>query len=418
MGRTKGASLVVRLAYLGAALAAASALALTSPSGASAQGDVIFVAPDSGTPITDIVEGSSTGDTLVGQFVDTANLAGDTCDNHYAATIHWGDGQSSAGTITCDGTLPIPDTQVVLQIFNVNGSHRYADSGDYAIHTSVSDTTHHSASGSDKTDTAQISDAGIGLVRDNQPEGGFVGVEGAPVSITVDFADRKGESNLDPGISVTVNWGDGSSAQKVTPTPEPADCSCSVFRVSAAHNYDANKPTGGTYAITVDVKDDGGSTQTDKMSASVSDAALTPGSGNHLTATATKSFTAPVANFIDAAGSQASKGDFAATIKWGDNTTSSGTVSAGSSAGSFNVSGTHTYSSSGSRTLTITVTDEEGQTVTMTATATVGAAPVVLPQTGEPGESGPASSLGFLALAWLGLSSLAVGVVRLRAKKA
>ena len=413
MGHSRHRSLVSWLALLAASAAAGSGLLIASASAVSAQSDVIVVFPDSGTSISDVTEGFSSGDTLIGQFVDSANLASTDCNAHYDATIKWGDGQTDTGTVSCDdSTFTPPGSEVQLQVFDVTGSHRYADSGSYTINLAVSDTSENaSSSDSANTDSAAINDAAIRSEGDNQPEGGFSKVEGAPVAISVDFVDAKGQPSLDSGITTTVDWGDGSAVQTVTPTDVPIDCSCSGFNVAASHNYDANKPSGGTYTITVTAKDDGGSTQTVKMTAKVADAVLTAGANKSASATATKAFTATLGSFSDAAGSQATASDFSARINWGDSSTSSGTVSAGSTAGTFITQGTHTYASTGTKSVTITVTDEEGQTVTLKATVTVGAAPIVLPQTGSPTQQ-PASPLPYLALMLLGLIGLAAGIVR------
>jgi hypothetical protein len=66
-------------------------------------------------------------------------------------------------------------------------------------------------------------------------------------------------------------------------------------------------------------------------------------------------------------------GDFAATIDWGDGTATAGSVSG--SAGSFTVSGSHTYAAPGTDTVTVTLADDAPGTATATATSTATVVP-------------------------------------------
>ncbi len=68
-------------------------------------------------------------------------------------------------------------------------------------------------------------------------------------------------------------------------------------------------------------------------------------------------YTGPVAMFTDS-DLTAGAGDFSASIDWGDGSTSDGTVTGG--AGSFTVSGTHTYATTGPRTITTSITGTDG----------------------------------------------------------
>ena len=97
----------------------------------------------------------------------------------------------------------------------------------------------------------------------------------------------------------------------------------------------------------------GGGTAQASTTVNVANAALTATKGT-ATATEGSSFTAVIAHFTDA-NSAAVAGDFAASINWGDGTTASGTVSGG--AGSFAVSGTHTYTAGGSFAVIVTLAD-------------------------------------------------------------
>jgi hypothetical protein len=401
-----GRSLRASLAYVGMAAATASALVVLQ-GGPAFAADAITVTPDSGTPTT-VQEGDSTGNLLVATFTDTGNAPDEVnCAEHYVATINWGDGSSSTGTVTCEistGELTFP-----TGIFDVTGSHTYADSATAAISVSVVDNSEsaESSGAAVNTDTATVTDATLGKDGDNSARGSFAAVEGKSLKVAVDFFDdRNSGSAHDASITGTIDWGDGSAVQTVpaTAASDICDCGSNDAEISASHVYG----DAAVYHITVTAKDDGGSTATASYSANISDGKLTADANKSLAATAGAAFTSVLGSFTDEAGAQAAAGDFAAMINWGDGSLYSGTVSKTAS-GAFSVSGTHTYASAGSKSITATVTDEEGSTVTLHATATVGAAPAVLPATGQPHPTQPAVPVIPLALLVLCLASLAVG---------
>ncbi|HEV2012747.1 MAG TPA: hypothetical protein VGR77_02510 [Candidatus Dormibacteraeota bacterium] len=385
--------------------------------------DAITVTPASGTAIT-VDEGNNTGSKLVGKFTDTGNAPQPdvNCEELYVATINWDDGSHSTGTVSCERDTS--SDHVPTGIFDVTGAHVYTDSASHDITVSVVDNSESAESSgvAVKTDTALVND--VPLVEDfhnaNRDGSPFVKVEGESLTVKVAFSDdtnafpvTEGPS-FDPGITATIDWGDGSAVQSVTPTDPPVDFCDSCFGdayVSGTHVYDATKLPITHYSIKVTAKDDGGSTATDNLTVNVSDAKLTAVTPPKTFVAAAAQASSPVvASFKDAAGSQAKAADYTATIKWGDGTSSSGTATQ-TAAGAFNVSGTHTYSSAGTKSLTITVTDEEGQgqTLSMTATATV----PVLPTTGQP-KTPLAPSLPLLPLIVmaLGLIAIAGGVGR------
>jgi hypothetical protein len=78
-------------------------------------------------------------------------------------------------------------------------------------------------------------------------------------------------------------------------------------------------------------------------------------SGTTFTATEGASFAGTVATFADP-DTAATAAEYAATIDWGDGSaTTSGVITGG--AGSFNVSGTHTYTEEGGYRVTVTISD-------------------------------------------------------------
>jgi hypothetical protein len=407
-----GRSIRASLAYVGMAAATASALVVLQSGvafGTSAAADKITVTPDSGTAAT-VLEGASTGDLVVGTFTDTGRPGGRECNTEgYAATINWGDGSTSTGTVTCEVDN---STSAFLPtgVFDVTGSHTYADSASENITVSVVDNSEEaeSSGAAVKTDTATVNDADVFASTDNSNDGSYSAVEGKSITVTVGFVDDRAfaeGTTRDASITGTINWGDGTAVQTVPATTPASNCECNL-EISASHVYDA---AAAPYHITVTAKDDGGSTATAPFAARIfSDGKLTADANKSLTATASAAFTSVLGSFTDEAGAQAAAGDFAAMISWGDGSLYSGTVTK-TGDGAFSVSGTHTYASAGSKSITATVTDEEGSTVTLHATATVGAAPIVLPATGQPHPTQPAVPVIPLALLILCLASLAVG---------
>ena len=92
--------------------------------------------------------------------------------------------------------------------------------------------------------------------------------------------------------------------------------------------------------------------------------------GGTLNATEGAAFSgAAVATFSDADQNTA-PGTYAATINWGDTSTSAGTVT-GNRAIGFTVTGGHTYAEEGSYTVTTQISDLDGNSVTATGSATV-----------------------------------------------
>jgi hypothetical protein len=339
--------------------------------------------------------------------------------------INWGDNSShSAGTITC--AIQIGTDMGNIAVYTVTGSHTYKDSGTFSIAVTVTepDATH--TSNSADPDKATISDAPISSVGPTNLRGGGQGAttEGATVGASALFVDSNtafaDAGTVDPGLHATINWGDGSTTPaSIIIWPDCGECANANVEVAGTHVYDANIPVDKPYSVTITLTDDGGKSATSGTAATpaFADGALTAGTNKSLTATATQAFAAAVGSFNDAASGQAKSSDFIATIHWGDNSSSSGTLNQTSN-GAFTVSGSHTYTSPGTKSITATVTDEEGQIVTLHATVAVAAAPVVLPLTGQPtAPVAPWSALALIAMA-IGVLAIAGGVAQILISKA
>ena len=147
-------------------------------------------------------------------------------------------------------------------------------------------------------------------------------------------------SDADPNASLsdytaTIDWGDGQ-----TSTADIAQATTGGFLVSGSHTYIDE----GSYTVSVQIADAGGSSVTATSSAVVADAALSA-QGTGIAATEGAAFSGVVATFSDA-NINAVASDFTVTITWGDGGSSAGTVTA-NGGGLFTITGNHAYAEEG-----------------------------------------------------------------------
>ena len=321
----------------------------------------------------------------IGAFTDP-NLIATT--GEYSATINWGDTTFSAGTISqlADGT------------FVVTGSHTYAEettgSPPYAVTFDVKE-----AGGG-----TLILAPGVSLAVADAPlfsQGASINpVEGVPfvgtlVATVTDSNPDATTADFTSGTgSVTINWGDGSTSTITSVPPVVITASGSpagvVFSITGSHTYAEE----GGYQITVTTDDTGGSTTIAHGEADVADAPLSvtgliQPTVDTVEATVfpipqfgTPLFSGPVAEFSDA-NTGATIADYKATIDWGDGTPPSiGTIVALAPAGTFEVTGSHTYATSGvnggvgTYTIQTLISDVGGSQLTVTNTANVADNPI------------------------------------------
>jgi uncharacterized repeat protein (TIGR01451 family) len=188
------------------------------------------------------------------------------------------------------------------------------------------------------------------------------GTEGAsfsgPVATFTDAAPTASPADY----SAVVTWGDGaSSAGTVVAT------GAGVFAIRGTHTYAEE----GNYPISTDLTFPGGTTRF-AGTAHVADAAL-QAQGAALPATALRSFGGTVATFTDSDPAGVVS-DYAATISWGDGSTSAGVVSTQGSG--FKVSGSHTFGE-GRFTITTSIHDMGGASAAATSTLVVDLTPPV-----------------------------------------
>ncbi|HQU45447.1 MAG: hypothetical protein B7Z73_00935, partial [Planctomycetia bacterium 21-64-5] len=160
------------------------------------------------------------------------------------------------------------------------------------------------------------------------------------------FDDPNGE--LSPGnYMATINWGDSTTTAGTIGVDANGN-----LAVYGSHQYSSD----GTYAIDVDIHSPrGGSDALVEVNADVStppvqitgDLPVNLSAGNDTVNQA-------LVTFVDPAGADAPS-NYQATIYWGDNQSSAGTVNFDSSSDQFVVSGEHTYAGAGTYTVTVDV---------------------------------------------------------------
>ena len=289
------------------------------------------------------IEGNAVTAT-VATFTD-ANPLATTAD--FTATITWGDGTTSTGTITEKNG-----------VFSVTGTHTYTDESTDPISVTIKDDGGQSAS---TTSTATVADAVLTATGVD-----VSAIEGNAVTATVATFTDANPLATTADFTATITWGDGTTSTGTITEKN------GVFSVTGTHTYTDES----TDPISVTIKDDGGSTASTTSTATVADAALTA-TGVDVSAIEGNAVTATVATFTDA-NPLATTADFTATITWGDGTTSTGTITEKN--GVFSVTGTHTYTDESTDPISVTIKDDGGQSASTTSTATV--ADAVLTATG------------------------------------
>jgi hypothetical protein len=150
----------------------------------------------------------------------------------FTATITWGDGSMSSGTINQPGGPGSP--------FVVSGSHTYALAGNYATSVTIVDGT--TSSVAPAPGTAVVTDPAPVIVV--PPLSATAGVPTGTIAVAT-FTDP-GTPRPVNQYTATIDWGD-----KSPPILGQVSASGSVYTVSGGHTY----PQAGIYTITVSVQD-------------------------------------------------------------------------------------------------------------------------------------------------------------------
>jgi hypothetical protein len=274
---------------------------------------IVPVVPQGGFTLN-AVEGLASAVQTVATFTDPTGR--DALAN-YAADIDWGDGTTSAGTITLDAGSGV---------FTVAGSHTYAEEGPATVMVTV----HHDGDAS-ATSSAAVTDAE--LTPGSTTFAATVGVGFTETVANFTDADPNGTAS---DYTATIDWGDSTTSIGILAA------NAGGFAVTGTHTY-----TGaGSFPVAVTLTDAGGGSAQAAGTATVTVApVVATGSFTLTAAEAVNASTQTVATFTDAGPSRPLT-DYSATIDWGDSSSSAGVISL--SGGVFTVSGSHDYAEEGS----------------------------------------------------------------------
>jgi hypothetical protein len=154
----------------------------------------------------------------------------------FTALIDWGDGTSSAGTVTGSSGS-----------FTVSGQHTYADEGSFAFTVTVTEIAPAGATASG-SGTATVTEADV---LSGTPVN-FAALTGIAFTGPVATFTDVNTANVASDFTATIDWGDGqTSAGTVTGGG-------GAFTVSGTHTY----ATPGTFAVLVTLADDAPGTAT------------------------------------------------------------------------------------------------------------------------------------------------------------
>jgi hypothetical protein len=297
---------------------------------------------------------------------DTTNTPGDPNTNpaDYTAIIAWGDGTSSPGAIAFDG----------LSGFNVSGIHTYVEEttpgSPYQVSVLIKDVGGATASANT---TLTVGDALLSVAASPAQ----TATEGKPFTAQVGAFTDANPLGTVSDFSVTIHWGDSTTSPGAV-----SQLANGTFTVTGTHTYAEESPTGVPDAVTIDVKDVGGSTLTGATGSlvTVNDAPLEM-AGSSIQGTegiplvgaptlpngllvATLADSNPGANVADF-----SSGGGSVTVDWGDSTPlvivpAARITAIGSPSGvAFEIfPPTHSYAESGSYKITVVATDDGGST--------------------------------------------------------
>ena len=265
-----------------------------------------------------------------------------------SATILWGDGYQSAGTVT----------ETAPGVFAVTGDHAYITAATYVASIVVTD----GVSTVEADDSVSVAEPSfniipLALTGEAYTDTGTVAV--------ASFVDPDAEASA-TGFSALITWGDGStSVGTINQT------AIGAFTISGDHTYTQNSTSqaGGAFPLTISVTDPNGTVRSATTTATIASAPITADSSN-VSASAGQSFSATIATFSDSDTSQ-TPSDFTATIDWGDGQVSAGQIVVDPVEG-FDVVGSHTYTTVGTAGITVIIADNSsGASSTICSTATI-----------------------------------------------
>jgi hypothetical protein len=289
-------------------------------------------------------------------FTDSGYPTNSTSD--FTATIDWGDGTTSAGSVVTGASVGLPQFP-----FAVLGTHTYNDEGTFTAIATITDDSPGTSSGT-LTSSVPITEADTLAPAASQPSTTLTEGDGATSVPVAVFTDTGYPNNSPSDFTATIDWGDATTTAGVVSSAGDGN-----FTVNGTHAYADEGAFTAAVTLTEDAPGTASATANNTVTVTEGDT-LTPNSVT-ITPTEGTGFSGTVATFSDSFTGNVA-GDFTATIDWGDGTTTAGTVSGGG--GSFSVSGDHTYADEGAFTTTVTLTDDAPGTATATATGTANVA--------------------------------------------
>ncbi|HEY1683259.1 MAG TPA: Ig-like domain-containing protein [Tepidisphaeraceae bacterium] len=313
----------------------------------------------SNTEQADVSVAGATGDNISAsegtQFSGTVATISNTADfypGQFTASINWGDGNTSAGSITSNGD----------GTYSVTGTHTYADGpATQTITTSIG----FNGGSNQVTSTATVANVAPSAT----VSGPAFALAGQSVTFTLGAGDLS-SADLAAGFIYTVNFGDGTT-QTIQRSPGDNSGQTVTHAYSSSGNY--------TVSVTATDKDNGVSSA---ATSAIAIAGVNLSSSIASIAEGT-TFSGTVATIDDAAAY--GNGNFTASINWGDGTTTTGSIVSDGN-GTFSINGAHAFGDGPATfTITVTVTANGSQTTSAAGNITVKNVPPTLGITGPVG---------------------------------
>jgi len=305
-----------------------------------------------------VTEGTALTNAQVATFSDTGyptNSPGD-----FAATIDWGDGATTAGTVVSLGSGN----------FGVQGTHTYKNVGVYPVSVKVADDAPGTATIT-INDNVTVADAPL-----TASPVSIDGIEGSPLT-NIDVATFTDGDPFAaaPDFLATVKWGDGT-----TTAGHIVEDDTGTFHVEGSHTYVKGSAAPWAVAVSITDRSDGrafndpsNSTVTTVSSANILDLPISA-SGKSVSGFEGRVLSKTIASFTD--GNLLSPaGDFTASINWGDGHTTTGTV-VKDGPGKFHVTGDHAYAQEKNYAVKVTISDPGGSSAVANSSASIADSPL------------------------------------------
>jgi uncharacterized repeat protein (TIGR01451 family) len=294
-----------------------------------------------------------------GQVATFQDAFAGTPATDFTATINWGDGVVTAGTVGGSGGTA----------YTVSGSHAYGDEGTFIATATLTDDSPGTATATANPATTFTVTESDAFTPNAQT---LSATEGTAFNGQVaSFTDTGNLENVSTDFTATINWGDG-----VTTAGVVGGGGGSPYTVSGTHTY----ADEGTFTATATITDDSpGSATSSALSTINVGEADSPINVIVHPPTATEGTAIPsgiIASFSTPYTGNGA-GDFTASVSWGDGVTDTGLTPVATGPGAYNViDGPHTYIDECSCQVTVSVADDSPGTATGsgTASATIGEA--------------------------------------------